>query len=218
MSIDRKDGWRERSTRLSSEATRQRSLERATAFVLSALALLEETLSADFSVRQVIARSGLSRRAFYEIFEGKDDLLIATYEETIRRLVQGLDDKLAMVEAPVERLRVIVDRLFVGSASDERVQHAAVMTREYMRLAVLQPDAMRGAIEPAIAYLRTEIAHAMEVGAIRSDDAAVLAMMLFNFGVAHIPTRVLETRGGGDPTITATAHWNFCRRALGVED
>jgi len=209
-------GWRDRSTKARVEAVRSRSLDRATLFVRAALRLIDRTQSSDFALRELFDEAGLSRRAFYELFEGKDDLLVAAYEETIRRLVAQIERSLAQESDPVARIHAIVDHLFVGSASGSRVRRAARMTREYMRLAMERPDAMRSAIEPAIAFLCHELEAAMRAGFVRQTDPAVLAVILFNVGVSHTQTRLLETSAGADVRVTAGAHWDFCRNALGI--
>jgi AcrR family transcriptional regulator len=212
-------GWRERSTNTkveALEAARERSLERATHFVQAAFALLHESRSADFSVRQVIARSGLSRRAFYELFESKDDLLVAVYEETIRVMCDEIRRELEGIGDPVERLRVIVTELFMRSSSADRVQASALMSAEYKRLASLRPSELRAAIEPALSLLRSELEDAMRAGVVGEDDPKVLARIVLNLGLAHINTRLLDAADGETPLVTPESLWRFFRHGLDI--
>ena len=214
-------GWRERSTQPrveALEAARARSLERATRFVHAALALLHESMSADFPVRLVIERSGLSRRAFYDLFDGKDDLLVAVYEETIRVMCAEIGDQLGSVHDPTARLRLIVTELFRRSSSNRGVQASALMSAEYNRLGALRPAPLRAAVEPAVALLRGEIESAMEAGVVRRDDPAALARIVLDLGLAHIDTRLLDSADGSTPLVTADILWRFCSHGLGVPE
>lgn len=214
-------GWRERSTKSrahAASAVQLRSLERATKFVRAALTLMSTTLTTDFSVRHVIERAGLSRRAFYELFESKDDLLVAVYEETIRMMVGEIQERIGWVDDPVERLRIIVTEVFVRSSSGPSVRESALLSTEYQRLAVLRPKELREAIEPAVALLRGEIEQAMLKGLVPRDDPAVLARILLNVASAHISTALLETSNGASGGVSADDLWKFCRQGLGVQN
>jgi AcrR family transcriptional regulator len=212
-------GWRERSTASrahAAEAVRIRSLERATKFVHAALSLMSATLTVDFSVRQVIERAGLSRRAFYDLFESKDDLLVAVYEETIRMMVGEIEVLIAEVDDPIERLRIIVTELFLRSSTGPSVRESALLSTEYRRLGVLRPKELREAIEPSIALMRREIERAMDASLIPPDDPSVLAKILLNVASAHITTALLETSSATTGGITTDDLWKFCRQGLGV--
>jgi AcrR family transcriptional regulator len=44
------------------------------------------------SVEDIIARAGVSRRTFYDIFKNKQDAFLAAYDEAVRRLLWGVRD------------------------------------------------------------------------------------------------------------------------------
>ena len=56
---------------------------RADRFIKTAVAILGETGRTDFTVQEVVARSKTSLRAFYQHFNGKDELLLALFDRTI---------------------------------------------------------------------------------------------------------------------------------------
>jgi AcrR family transcriptional regulator len=61
-------------------------------------AVAEETSARGFgptTVEDVIARAGVSRRTFYDLFKNKQAAFLATYDEVVRRLVRGVRDALA---------------------------------------------------------------------------------------------------------------------------
>ncbi|HXQ00911.1 MAG TPA: TetR family transcriptional regulator [Solirubrobacteraceae bacterium] len=48
--------------------------------------------AANLTVTHVVARSGVSRRTFYEIFEDREDCLLAALENAVARLARGVQD------------------------------------------------------------------------------------------------------------------------------
>ena len=67
--------WEQRMLERSLDSARVQALARSGEFVHAALALLEEEGSVDFTVQDVVQRSGGSLRRFYQLFSSKDDLL-----------------------------------------------------------------------------------------------------------------------------------------------
>jgi len=76
--------WEERSTHRVLAAHREQILERSRQIVEAAYQLLEEKGLEGLTIRAVLTKTGLSRRAFYERFADKDELVLAVFEETIR--------------------------------------------------------------------------------------------------------------------------------------
>src|SRR5207302_1856496 len=75
--------WRERAVSRSLTAARSRAEERVQRFLDAAFALIDEKGTTDFTIQEVIDRSNQSLRAFYQHFNGKDELLLALFEETV---------------------------------------------------------------------------------------------------------------------------------------
>ena len=53
-------------------------------FLDAAFELIDEKGTTDFTIQEVIERSKQSLRAFYEYFDGKNELVLALFEETLR--------------------------------------------------------------------------------------------------------------------------------------
>ena len=53
-------------------------------FLDAAFELIDEKGSTEFTIQEVIERSKQSLRGFYEYFDGKDELVLALFEETVR--------------------------------------------------------------------------------------------------------------------------------------
>src|SRR5207244_2420499 len=77
----RESGWRERAVARSLDAARTRAEERVQRILDAAFELIDENGSTDFTIQEVVERSKQSLRGFYEYFDGKDELVLALFEE-----------------------------------------------------------------------------------------------------------------------------------------
>src|SRR4249920_2371027 len=96
--------WRQRAVSRSLNAARSRAEVRVQRFLDAAFELIDEKGTTEFTIQEVIDRSKQSLRGFYQHFDGKDELLLALFEETIR---ESTEDLISVVETktdPMERL------------------------------------------------------------------------------------------------------------------
>src|SRR5581483_11951057 len=82
--------WRERTVDRSLANHRARALEKSSRFIDAATELLAESGRTDFTVQEIVDRSGQSVRAFYQHFAGKDDLLLAVFEQAMETFAHEL--------------------------------------------------------------------------------------------------------------------------------
>src|SRR5438067_3622655 len=114
--------------------------------VQAAYALLSQDGLEGLTIRAVLRRTGLARRAFYECFAGKDDLVLAVFEFTIRDAAERFGRMMKAFPDPMERLRRIVTLIVLGRSAipDEAADHSdrlgAAMSREHLRLAESRPE------------------------------------------------------------------------------
>jgi len=101
--------WRQRAVSRSLNAARSRAEQRVQRFLDAAFELIDEKGTTEFTIQEVVDRSKQSLRSFYEYFDGKDELVLALFEETIR---EADDDIRTAVEAESDPL----DRLLVSTA------------------------------------------------------------------------------------------------------
>src|SRR6476619_8622726 len=97
--------WRRRAVSRSLNAARSRAEQRVQRFLDAAFALIDEKGTTDFTIQEVIDRSKQSLRGFYQYFEGKDELLLALFEETVREATDDLRGVVESAADPVEGLR-----------------------------------------------------------------------------------------------------------------
>src|SRR5579864_9000573 len=101
-------GWRERAVERSLRNARARAVTRSDRFIAAAKQLLRETGRTDFTVQEVVERSRMSLRSFYQHFASKDDLLLALFEEVIREWIARLRESVLSEDDPLEQLRAYV--------------------------------------------------------------------------------------------------------------
>src|SRR5271165_2383063 len=102
--IDAPAPWEERSRNRVLEIGGDQLLERSRRIVEAAYDLLDEGGLQGLTIRAVLEKTGLSRRAFYERFAGKDDLMLAVFEQTIRLAASHYRGQVAALADPMARI------------------------------------------------------------------------------------------------------------------
>jgi AcrR family transcriptional regulator len=87
------------------DQARSRAENRVELFLDAARELMN-TNATDFTVQEVVERSGQSLRTFYQYFGGKHELMLALFDESIQVAADHLRELVAPVDDPLERLRV----------------------------------------------------------------------------------------------------------------
>ncbi len=101
--------WREQAVARSLDSARTRAENRVQRFLDAALELMNEGDSGkDFTVQEVVERSGQSLRSFYQYFGGKHELLLALFEESVRSTAEILSQKMDAEDDALDRLHCFV--------------------------------------------------------------------------------------------------------------
>ena len=211
--------WRQRAVSRSLNAARSRAEKRAQRFLDAAFELMDEKGTTDFTIQEVVDRSNQSLRGFYQYFDGKEELLLALFEESIR---ESIDDLRTTVDAetdPLERLHAFVIRLHEWCDADtgrKRGKHNRRPISEFMvQLAGNHPERVRAAVAPIAELLGELLGAANDAGEIRVTDtrrtsALVMRMVMYSwFGNQLAPTARLR--------ITADETWQFLQSGLGAD-
>ncbi|MCZ7529750.1 MAG: TetR/AcrR family transcriptional regulator [Acidimicrobiia bacterium] len=211
-----RSAWEGRTLERSLSGARDRSSARAHRLVDAARTLAAERGSSEFTVAEVATRADVGLRTFYRYFAGRDDLLLALFEEETRYGAAHLNAVVGSEPAPLDRLRRYVVELchllVTGSG------YASLLVREFLRLGETHPDELRVALAPMVDLLEVEMrsaAAAREIRAVDHDDAVVV----FTLVLAHVHASVLftsdDTSGDGeDSAASAERLWGFCRSGL----
>jgi AcrR family transcriptional regulator len=199
---------------------------RARLIIEASYDLLEEEGLEGLTIRAVLARTGLARRAFYDNFTGKDDLVLAVFARTIR-LAADYYARLAETMAdPLERLAAVVSSIAIGTAnldamkdSDEGIHdnRSAALSREHLRLAESRPRELQAALAPLIALIADQLRAGMAAGVVRPCDADLQAGLIYNLVSTTVHSELLAGEGRPDRERRlklAREIWEFCRRAI----
>lgn len=211
--------WEQRSAERVVDSARDRLLARSRRFVEKATEVVARDGVDGLTLRAVLSETGLSRRAFYERFESKDDLLVAVFEETLRSAAETYRRQMDAkgLEAPLDRLRFLVEEMITVAtreAADSDGGLPTAMSREHLRLAESRPDELRQALAPTTDLMAELIGDAMKSGAVRSGDSHELAVMVHTLVSSMIHSALFGGSSRPDAAHTAEAVWDFCRRAL----
>ena len=214
--------WEARSTHRVLEAGRSQILERSRQIVEAAYALLEEEGLDALTIRAVLSKTGLSRRAFYERFAGKDDLMLAVFEHTIRLATSHYSEQVRALSDPMERLKLIVTCIVLSKSSLEEQsephnRRGAAMSQEHLRLAESRPDDLQAALSPLMTLIAQQLSDGMAAGSVRDGDPQRLATLVYNLVSTTVHTEFLRKAAQPDrqrQTRLAADIWEFCRRAI----
>jgi AcrR family transcriptional regulator len=195
--------------------------DRIQQIVDAAYELLDEAGIDGLTIRALLKRTGLSRRAFYERFPGKDDLVLAVFEETIRRAADQYGKEISALIDPLERLKLIVTSIVLGGGALENERGdrvAAALSREHLRLAEARPDDLQAALRPLIGLIAQQLSDGMAMGSVRNCVPQRLAVFIFNLISTTMHSELLGGEAAGAGRIhrgpLADEIWEFCRRAI----
>jgi AcrR family transcriptional regulator len=209
--------WRERAVSRSLTAARSRAEERVQRFLDAAFGLIDEKGSTDFTIQEVIDRSEQSLRAFYQHFNGKDELLLALFEETVREATDDIRRTVDTETKPLERLHVFVLSLHAWCDPYDRPRkrgsHSRLPIMDFMlRLAADHPDRVKAGVIPVSTMLVELLDAAVAAQAIKVPDtrhaAALIQQTVFSSWLGD--RLVLNPRAR--PTAEET--WAFCLHGL----
>ena len=213
--------WRERAVSRSLNAARSRAEVRVQRFLDAAFELIDEKGTTEFTIQEVIERSKQSLRAFYQHFDGKDELLLALFEETVREAGEDLETVASSDDPPMERLHAFTIRLHEWCDPSDKPRKRGTHNRRpimefSVTLAVEYADRVKEAMAPISRMMVTLVTEANNAGAIEVDDPRQTAWLVQQL-VMHtwFANRLVDTaRARMDPETV----WNFCRRGLNATD
>jgi AcrR family transcriptional regulator len=199
-------------------AARTRAEQRVQRFLDAAFELVDEKGTTEFTIQEVIDRSKQSLRGFYEYFDGKDELVLALFEETVR---EAGDDIRRAVDAetdPIARLRAFAITLheWCDPAEEPRKRgsHSRRAISEFsMRLADDYSGRIRAALAPESHLARDLVEAAAAAGAIHVSDTRRAARFVHSTVLySWFGNRLVENP---KHRLTAEQTWELCLHGLG---
>ena len=209
--------WRKRAVSRSLDAARSRAERRAQRFLDAAFELIDEKGTTEFTIQEVIDRSKQSLRGFYRYFDGKDELLLALFEETVRESLEDIRGVVETKAEPIERLRAFTIRLHEWCEPVEtprkRGKHNRRPISEFSaQLAVNHPERVQAAVEPISRILLGLLDDAVQAKAIKvADTRRTAALVLRTVMYSWFGNRLVQ-----NPRVRPSAEetWEFCLHGL----
>ena len=209
--------WRQRAVSRSLHAARSRAEQRVQRFLDAAFELIDEKGTTDFTIQEVIDRSKQSLRGFYQYFDGKDELILALFEDSILESATDLRDVVSGETDPLARLRAFTIRLHEwcepADAPRKRGSHNRRPISEFsMQLAVAHPERVKAALEPVSRLLLQLVEEAAAANEIKVPDTRRAAALLQQTVMySWFGNRLIQ-----DPRMRLTAEetWEFCLHGL----
>src|ERR1700690_460031 len=200
------------------DSARLRSEGRVQRFLDAGFELLSRAESGkEFTVQEVVDRSGQSLRSFYQYFAGKHELLLALFDEAILSTADRLEEQIARQDTPLERLHTFVVEYYrmclpapKGRASKNNP--TPVMAEFCHQLLTAHQTEAARAFVPLVTLLEKVLDEAAEAGALRSGldhaDVAgvILSTIMFNAAYAHTISGSEKDRDGDQ---AARQLWDF---------
>lgn len=184
--------WREMAVARSLDSARTRAEHRVQRFLDAAVELMNEGSGKDFTVQEVVERSGQSLRSFYQFFDGKHELLLALFEDSVRTTATLLQERLADETDPLERLHSFVIEYYRFCRPGPRTRVAKskvpppVLVEFAQQLLTGYPNEAARAFTPIVTLFREVLADAVKAGVVRKDlrqdqvAGVVLQEVMFN--------------------------------------
>ena len=211
--------WRERAVSRSLNAARSRAEQRIQRFLDAAFELIDEKGTTEFTIQEVLDRSKQSLRGFYQYFDGKDELLLALFEETVREATDDLRTVVESESEPFERLHTFSTRLHEWCDPSETPRKRGAHNRRpimefSVQLVVNHPERVKAAMDPISRIMLELIQAADAAGAITvTEPRRAAALMQQTVMYSWFGNRLVDSPR---MRVTAEETWTFCLHGLGT--
>jgi len=223
---------REQAVARSLDSARIRAEGRVQRFLDAAMELFNSRPGRDFTVQEVVERSGQSLHSFYQYFGGKHELLLALFEEQVRATTDRLREVIAQEDDPLERLHSFVVAYYrlcrptddgtptpESGATGSRRRTPLGMAEFAQQLLTEHPKEAARVFSPLVAVFEEVLDGATEAGAVRSGLRSgpivgiVLEVIMFNTFSSTIGGMSLRSEDGD----SAEDLWNLILHGIGTD-
>jgi AcrR family transcriptional regulator len=152
------------------DSARSRAENRVELFLDAARELMNANAT-DFTVQEVVERSGQSLRTFYQYFAGKYELLLALFDESVAGAAAHLVTLVAEQDGPIERLHAFCVGYYrmcrTSAPGEPRTGPAPVLVEFAQQLLTSHPQEAADAFSPVVELLDRLLDEADAAGALR---------------------------------------------------
>ncbi len=181
--------------------SRARRIEQAQLIVAAARRLILER-GDRFTTQELVKEAGVALQTFYRLFAGKDQLLLAVFEDLIAENCAQYEAAARRLPDPVTRLHFYVTEALHTLGDGEAGIAPRFVTAEHWRLHQLFPEEMSRATQPFADLVATQLELAAADGTLAPADPqrdawfiTKLVMAVFHhYAFADLPDDVTEIR------------------------
>jgi AcrR family transcriptional regulator len=180
------------------DSARVRSEGRVQRFLDAGFELLASAESGkEFTVQEVVDRSGQSLRSFYQYFAGKHELLLALFDEAIRSTADRLEELVANEGTALDKLHCFVVEYYrmclpAPKGRTSKNNPTPVMAEFSHELLTAHQEEAHRAFVPLVTLLEQVVAEAVAAGVVRPDfgdtDASGVILSTIMFNAAYAAT------------------------------
>lgn len=208
-SPNQEPAWKQRAVERSTKAAKLRAEQRVERFLDAAQAIITKKGTTDFTVQEVVDRSRQSLRSFYQHFNGKHELLLALFEDALRRASDQIRAAASGQADPLGRLKIAVQLLFELSRPDPTAQRP-LFTDFAPQLLVSHPAETKVAHAPLLNLFTELMTDAAAANQLRP------GVNPHRMAAVTMQTVMFVAQSSGPPEdekahpITADEAWDFC--------
>jgi AcrR family transcriptional regulator len=207
------------------DSARARSEGRVQRFLDAGFELLAQAQSGrEFTVQEVVERSGQSLRSFYQYFAGKHELLLALFDEAIRSTADHLKAQIADETTPRDRLHRFVVEYYrrclpADNGRSSKSNPTPVLAEFSHELLTAHQEEASRAFVPLISLLSEVLEEAVDARVVRPGTerqefvGVVLSTIMFNAAYAGT---VAGSTGAKDGAQAAEELWDFISSGIVV--
>jgi AcrR family transcriptional regulator len=216
--------WRELAVARSLDPARARAEQRVQRFLDAALELMTQDPGKDFTVQEVVERSGQSLRGFYQYFAGKHELLLALFEESVRSTAEHLRESIEAIDDPYERLHTFVVEHYVlcrpvAKGKPPKNIPSPAMAEFAQQLLTEHPKEASRAFVPVMSLFIELLDDAADAGVIRKglDNRELAGVLLQAIMFNAFSATISGTPVRSDGAASAEQLWDVLLRGIGPD-
>lgn len=205
--------WKQRAAEKSIRTAKLSAEQRVQKFLDAAQDIIADKGTTEFTVQEVVDRSGQSLRSFYLQFDGKHSLLLALLEDELSRSADQMRVSVSGHTEPIDRLRAAILALF-DTCRPNPTAPRPLLNDIAPQLIRTHPTEFKSAHAPLRLQLTEMLVSAAGAGALRADaDPAKTAVMVMRtvMSIAQSGTGGIDTT---EQTIGPDEVWEFCSRGF----
>ncbi len=212
-SRDATKSWQERAIERRLGEARALAVARSTQFMATALELVQESGQANFTLQDLADRANLSVRTFYQHFAGKDDLLLALYEDVTAQYTEAIRVQMQAADGPMAQLEAWCRAVLSRPGASQEVGGRLVLIYN-LSLELENPEAFAKVWEPHRQLLTQILTACSQAGLIRQDLTVRQLTSLLGSTMTSLG-QYNALHGGVEETgLTEDVVWSWCEKAV----